>query len=80
MPTTLSRSTSTYSPTFPTIREGGAAELQEEFGADAEVSFVRMDLASLDNVRNAAEEVLETVPRIDASSATQPSRKYPHRN
>jgi len=42
------------------------AELQEEFGPDADVSFVRTDLASLDSVRNAAEEVLETVPRIDA--------------
>ena len=42
------------------------AKLKEEFGAGAEVSFVRMDLAELDSVRNAAAEVLETVPRIDA--------------
>ena len=42
------------------------AKLQEELGADAEVSFVRVDLASLDSVRTAAAEILETVPRIDA--------------
>ncbi|WP_372595186.1 SDR family NAD(P)-dependent oxidoreductase, partial [Actinotalea sp.] len=42
------------------------ATLKEEFGADAEVSFVRMDLAVLDSVRDAAAQVLETVPRIDA--------------
>lgn len=42
------------------------AELKDEFGADADVSFVRMDLADLSSVRAAAAEVLETVPRIDA--------------
>ena len=42
------------------------ATLEEEFGAGADVSFVRTDLASLDSVRDAAAEVLETVPRIDA--------------
>lgn len=41
-------------------------ELKEEFGADADVSFVRMDLAELASVRNAAAELLETVPQIDA--------------
>ena len=46
--------------------EAAVAKLQEEFGPGAKVSFVRMDLASLDSVRNAAAEVLETVPRIDA--------------
>lgn len=40
--------------------------LKKEFGADADVSFIRMDLASLDSVRKAAAEVLEQVPRIDA--------------
>ncbi len=40
--------------------------LKKEFGADAEVSFVRMDLAVLDSVREAAAEVMEQVPRIDA--------------
>ena len=42
------------------------AELQQEFGRDAEVSYSLMDLASLDSVRKAAAEVLEQVPRIDA--------------
>ena len=42
------------------------ADLQEEFGAKADVSFVRMDLSELTSVRAAAEEVLKIVPRIDA--------------
>ncbi len=46
--------------------EAAVAKLKEEFGAEARVSFVRMDLAELDSVRNAAAKVLETVPRIDA--------------
>ena len=40
--------------------------LKEEFGSDADVTFVRMDLAVLDSVREAAAEVLEKVPHIDA--------------
>ncbi len=42
------------------------ATLKEEFGSDADVTFVRMDLAVLDSVREAAAEVLEKVPQIDA--------------
>ncbi|MGH1575699.1 SDR family oxidoreductase [Planktotalea sp.] len=42
------------------------AELKQEFGAEAEVSFVQMDLSVLDSVRNAAAEVLKTVSHIDA--------------
>lgn len=42
------------------------ADLKEEFGGGAEVSFIRMDLASLASVREAAAEVLESVARIDA--------------
>ena len=41
-------------------------ELKEEFGAGADVNFIRMDLAELASVRAAAEEVVSTVPRIDA--------------
>ena len=41
-------------------------ELKRELGADAEVSFIRMDLAVLGSVREAAAEVLEQVPHIDA--------------
>ncbi|HAJ04897.1 MULTISPECIES: SDR family oxidoreductase [unclassified Brevundimonas] len=55
-------------------------ELKREFGADAQVSFVRMDLADQASVRRAAEDVLKTVPRIDAlicnaAIAQVPTRK-----
>jgi NAD(P)-dependent dehydrogenase (short-subunit alcohol dehydrogenase family) len=46
--------------------EAAVAKLKEELGTDAQVTFVRMDLAELDSVRNAAAEVQETVPQIDA--------------
>ncbi|PWJ43725.1 SDR family oxidoreductase [Sediminitomix flava] len=42
------------------------AELKEEFGNEAKVSFIKMDLASLDSVRSAAKEVNDTIPQIDA--------------
>ena len=42
------------------------ATLKQEFGSDADVTFVRMDLAVLDSVREAAAEVMEKVPHIDA--------------
>ncbi len=42
------------------------AALKAEFGTEAQVSFVRMDLAVLSSVREAAAEVLEAVPQIDA--------------
>ena len=40
--------------------------LKQELGNDATVSFVRMDLAELDSVRQGAAELLERVSRIDA--------------
>tara|TARA_R110002072_G_scaffold160873_2_gene312347 strand:+ start:18273 stop:19220 length:948 start_codon:yes stop_codon:yes gene_type:complete len=40
--------------------------LKQEFGNDADVNFVRLDLAVLDSVREAASELLDTVPQIDA--------------
>lgn len=40
--------------------------LKEEFGPNAEVSFVRMDLSELASVRAAAEAVLNAAPQIDA--------------
>ena len=54
--------------------------LKQEFGPAAEVSFVRMDLAELSSVREAAAEVIQTVPRIDAlicnaAIAQVPTRK-----
>jgi len=56
-------------------------DLKQEFGADADVSFVRMDLASLASVREAAAEVMETVSRIDAlicnaAIAQVPTQKF----
>ncbi len=55
--------------------------IQQELGNDADVSFIRMDLADLASVRKAAEEVLETVPRIDAlicnaAIAQVPTQKF----
>lgn len=46
--------------------QAAIADLKQEFGLDADVSFIRLDLASLASVREAAAEVLKTVPRIDA--------------
>ncbi|WP_424928897.1 SDR family oxidoreductase [Amaricoccus tamworthensis] len=46
--------------------EAAIDALKQEFGAGADVSFIRMDLAVLDSVRTAAKEVLKAVPRIDA--------------
>jgi len=40
--------------------------LTAEFGTDADVSFIRLDLASLESVRESAASVLEHVDRIDA--------------
>jgi len=40
--------------------------LKDEFGAGADVSFIRMDLSDLASVRAAASQALNTVPRIDA--------------
>jgi len=42
------------------------AALKQELGNSADVSFTRMDLAELASVRKAAEEILATVPHIDA--------------
>lgn len=46
--------------------EAAIAELKKEFGPEAKVSFIVMDLAELDSVRNAAQEVIDKVPFIDA--------------
>ncbi len=54
--------------------------LKAEFGASADVSFIRMDLADLASVGEAAAEVLKSVTRIDAlicnaAIAQVPTRK-----
>nr|WP_321250456.1 SDR family oxidoreductase [uncultured Ruegeria sp.] len=60
--------------------QAAVADLKSEFGSEAEVIFIRMDLASLASVREAADEVLNSVPRIDAlicnaAIAQVPTRK-----
>ena len=60
--------------------EAAIADLKQEFGANADVTFIRMDLSVLDSVREAANEVMKTVPRIDAlinnaAIAQVPTRK-----
>ncbi len=60
--------------------EAAIADLRQEFGAKADVSFIRTDLSVLDSVRESAEEVLKMVPRIDAlinnaAIAQVPTRK-----
>lgn len=40
--------------------------LKQEFGSATDVTFIGMDLAELDSIRNAAKEVLKNVPKIDA--------------
>lgn len=42
------------------------SDLKEHLGGDAKVSFIKMDLAELSSVRAAANEVIKTVPQIDA--------------
>ncbi|MCK5944867.1 MAG: SDR family oxidoreductase [Planctomycetes bacterium] len=42
------------------------ARLQTEFGPDADVTFISMDLAEMSSVRDAAAAVLDQVARIDA--------------
>ena len=60
--------------------QAAITELKAEFGPKADLRFIRMDLASLSNVREAAAEVLKTTPRIDAlicnaAIAQVPTRK-----
>lgn len=46
--------------------EDTIATLKQELGNDIDVSNIKMDLAELASVKQAAEEVLKTVPQIDA--------------
>lgn len=50
----------------PVKTEETITRLKEELGGHIKVSAITMDLAQLSSVRNAAEEVLKTVPQIDA--------------
>ena len=50
----------------PTKTSDAIAKLKEEFGSNAEVSFIRMDLGDQSSVKAASAEIIKTVPRIDA--------------
>ena len=57
------------------------SDLKAELGANVKVSFIKMDLAELASVRNAAEEVIKTVSKIDAlmcnaAIAQVPTQKF----
>ena len=55
-------------------------KLKDELGADTEVEFIRLDLASLASVRKAAGEVLSGVPRIDAILCNAAIAQVPTQN
>jgi len=46
--------------------------LKQEFGGDADISFVLMDLASLNSVREAAAELHKNAPQIALRAAVRP--------
>lgn len=50
----------------PAKSETAIASLRSEFGNDAQVSFITMDLAELASVRRAASVILEKAPQISA--------------
>ncbi|WOI39219.1 SDR family oxidoreductase [Alteromonas sp. CI.11.F.A3] len=50
----------------PSKSEAAIARLKSEFGDEAKVSFIQLDLAELASVRRASKEILEKVPKIDA--------------
>ena len=64
----------------PTKSKDTIATLKQELANDIDVSNIQMDLAEFASVKKAAEEVLKTVPRIDAlicnaAIAQLPTRK-----
>ena len=50
----------------PSKSHDAIAMLKQEFGNDANVSYIRLDLSSLNAVRQSAKEILAQVPTIDA--------------
>ena len=50
----------------PSKSDAAIRELKQEFGEDANVSYIVIDLANLSSIRTAADEILENVPHIDA--------------
>ncbi|MCR9139901.1 MAG: SDR family oxidoreductase [Alphaproteobacteria bacterium] len=55
-------------------------DLKGEFGASADISFVRMDLSELASVRDAAAEALGTLSQIDALICNAAIAQVPTRN
>lgn len=49
----------------PSKSEAAIAELKNEFGDAAAISYIRMDLAELASIRQASKQVLTQVPKID---------------
>lgn len=61
--------------------EQAIKDLKEKLGLNTKVSYIKMDLADLSSVRNAAKEVIETIPKIDslmcnAAIAQVPRQKF----
>jgi len=57
------------------------SDIKAKLGANTKVSFIKMDLAELASVSNAAEEVIKKVPKIDAlmcnaAIAQVPTQKF----
>lgn len=50
----------------PLKSDEAIAKLRQEFGTNTDVSFIKMDLAELASVRQAASDLLNTTPHIDA--------------
>ena len=50
----------------PQKSEKAIADLKQDLGEEIKVSYIKMDLARLDSVRAAAQNVIEKVPHIDA--------------
>lgn len=46
----------------PSKSDAAIRELKQEFGEDANVSYIVIDLANLSSIRTAADEILENVP------------------
>lgn len=64
----------------PQKSEEAIAELKQKLGNNIDVSYIRIDLGEQASVRKAAEEVLQSIPRIDAlmcngAIAQVPTRK-----
>ena len=63
----------------PKKSEDCVAAIKQELGNHVDVSFIRMDLGEQASVRKAAEEVLETVTRIDALICNAAIAQVPER-